>query len=288
MTAYRLGVLTGDGIGPEIVEAALQVLDAVQKTTELRLDYVPLPVGWQAIRSHGQALPDSTLEALRTCNAWILGPHDSASYPESERETLNPSGRLRQRFDLYANIRPARAYPGIRALSPGMDLVIARENTEGLYSDRNMAWGLGEFMPTPDVALTVGKITRGASERIARTAFTLARRRRRKVAVVHKANVLRKACGLFLEAARDVARNFPDVAVEDYHVDAMAALLVRRGADFDVLLTENMMGDILSGLAAELCGSLGLGPSINAGADRAMAQATHGSAPDIAGQGIAN
>ena len=169
-----------------------------------------------------------------------------------------------------------------------MDLVIARENTEGLYADRNMWLGAGEFMPTPDVALTVGKITRGASERIARTAFTLARQRRRRVAVVHKANVLRLSTGLFLETARAVAREFPDVAVEDYHVDAMAAHLVRRGADFDVILATNMFGDILSDLAAELAGSLGLAPSINAGTRRAMAQATHGSAPDIAGTGAAN
>jgi 3-isopropylmalate dehydrogenase len=169
-----------------------------------------------------------------------------------------------------------------------MDLVVVRENTEGFYSDRNMAWGVGELMPTPDVALTVGKITRQASERIAKTAFTLARRRRRKVAIVHKANVIRKAYGLFLEVCRDVGREFPEVIVEDYHIDAMTAHLVRRGADFDVILTTNMFGDILSDLAGELSGSLGLAPSINAGVGRAMAQASHGSAPDIAGQGTAN
>ncbi len=169
-----------------------------------------------------------------------------------------------------------------------MDLVIARENTEGFYADRNMAWGIGEFMPTPDVALAVGKITRRASERIARTAFALARQRRRKVTIVHKANVLRKTTGLFLEVCRGVGAEYPDVAVDDYHIDAMAAHLVRRGADFDVLVTENMFGDILSDLAGELSGSLGMAPSINASATQAMAQASHGSAPDIAGKGIAN
>jgi 3-isopropylmalate dehydrogenase len=213
---------------------------------------------------------------------------DTASYPYAAREKLNPSGELRRRFDLYANIRPARAYPGLPAMSPKMDLVVVRENTEGFYADRNMAWGIGEFMPTPDVALAVGKFTRQASERIARTAFTLARQRRRKVAIVHKANVLRKTYGLFLETCRDVGKEFPDVAVEDYHIDAMAAHLVRRGGDFDVILTTNMFGDILSDMTAELAGSLGMAPSINAGAGRAMAQASHGSAPDIAGKGIAN
>ena len=289
MMAYRLGVLTGDGIGPEIVEATMRVLEAAQqRDSRLQFEWVPLPIGWEAIRKMGNAIPESTVEALEKCDAWIMGPHDSASYPAAEREKLNPSGTLRHRFDLYANIRPARAYPGLPAVSPKMDLVIVRENTEGFYTDRNMAWGIGEVMPTPDVALTLGKITRHASERIARTAFALARQRRKKVAIVHKANVIRKAYGLFLEVCRNVAKEFPEVAVEDYHIDAMTAHLVRRGADFDVVLTTNMFGDILSDLTGELAGSLGMAPSINAGTGRAMAQASHGSAPDIAGKGIAN
>jgi len=286
---YRLGVLAGDGIGPEIVEATLAVLDAVQRRdSRLRFEWVPLPIGWEAIRRAGTATPDSTVEALEKCDAWILGPHDSASYPAAEREKLNPSGTLRHHFDLYANIRPARAYPGLPALSPQMDLVVVRENTEGFYTDRNMAWGVGEVLATPDVALTLGKITRPASERIARTAFTLARERRRQVAIVHKANVIQRAYGLFLEACRHVGKDFPEVTVEDYHIDAMTAHLVRRGADFDVILTTNMFGDILSDLTGELAGSLGLAPSLNAGTGRAMAQAAHGSAPDIAGKGIGN
>lgn len=286
---YRLGVLTGDGIGPEIVEATLRVLEAAQRRdSRLHFEWVPLPMGWEAIRTAGSAMPEATIEALGTCDAWVMGPHDSVSYPATEREKLNPSGALRHRFDLFANIRPAKACPGLRAVCPEMDLVIVRENTEGFYADRNMAWGIGEFMPTPDVALAVGKITRQASERIARTAFTLARQRRKKVAVVHKANVLRKSYGLFLDVCRTVGGEFPDVTVEDYHIDAMAALLVRRGADFDVVVTTNMFGDILSDLTGELTGSLGMAPSINASASRAMAQASHGSAPDIAGKGIAN
>jgi 3-isopropylmalate dehydrogenase len=287
--SYRLGVLKGDGIGPEIVEATLQVLEAAQRRRgRVRFEWVPLPMGWEAIRATGSALPESAIETLGTCDAWILGPHDSVSYPPALREKLNPSGELRRRFDLYANIRPARAYPGLPAVCPTMDLVIARENTEGFYADRNMAWGVGEFMPTPDVALAVGKITRQATERIARTAFALARQRRRKVAIVHKANVLRKTSGLFLEVCRAVGAEYPDVAVEDYHIDALTAHLVRRGGDFDVIVAENMFGDILSDLTGELSGSLGMAPSINASATQAMAQASHGSAPDIAGKGIAN
>ena len=289
MGTYRLGVLRGDGIGPEIVAAALRVLEAVgQRDGRLKFEWVPLPIGWEAIRKVGTAMPESTVEALGKCDAWIMGPHDSASYPATEREKLNPSGTLRHRFDLYANIRPARAYPGLPAVSPKMDLVVVRENTEGFYTDRNMAWGVGEVLVTPDVALTLGKITRHGSERIARTAFTLARQRRRKVAIVHKANVIRKAYGLFLETCREVGKEFPEVAVEDYHIDAMAAHLVRRGEHFDVVVTTNMFGDILSDLTGELTGSLGMAPSINAGDGRAMAQAAHGSAPDIAGKGIGN
>jgi 3-isopropylmalate dehydrogenase len=286
---YRLGVLAGDGIGPEIVEATIRVLETAQgRDSRLRFEWVSLPIGWEAIKKTGVAMPASTVEALERCDAWIMGPHDSASYPAAEREKLNPSGTLRHRFDLYANIRPARAYPGLPAVSPKMDLVIVRENTEGFYTDRNMAWGVGEVLATPDVALALGKITRHASERIARTAFGLARQRRRKVAIVHKANVIRTAYGLFLEVCRGVAKEFPEVAVEDYHIDAMTAHLVRRGADFDVIVTTNMFGDILSDLTGELAGSLGMAPSINAGVGRAMAQASHGSAPDIAGRGIAN
>jgi 3-isopropylmalate dehydrogenase len=289
MATHRLGVLKGDGIGPEIVDATVRVLEAAQRRDgRLRFEWVPLPMGWEAIRETGSALPESAIQTLEKCDAWILGPHDSVSYPPALREQLNPSGVLRRRFDLYANIRPARAYPGLPAVCPKMDLVIARENTEGFYADRNMAWGIGEFMPTPDVALAVGKITRQGSERIARTAFALAQQRRRKVAIVHKANVLRRTSSLFLEVCRGVGAEFPEVAVEDYHIDAMTALLVRRGADFDVLVTENMFGDILSDLTGELSGSLGMAPSINASATQAMAQASHGSAPDIAGKGVAN
>jgi len=289
MTVYRLGVLECDGIGPEVVGSALEVLRvAVSIEPEIRLDLIPLPVGLSAIHSHGTALPQSTVDALRGCAGWILGPHDSQSYPEPERAKLNPSGVLRRDFDLFANIRPARAYPGLRATSPKMDLVIVRENTEGFYADRNMVAGTGEFKPTPDIAMAVGFVTRRATERIARAAFDLARTRRKRVSIVHKANVLRLTMGLFRDVCREVAAEYPDVTVDDWHVDAMAALLVRRGHDFDVLVTENMLGDILSDLAGELAGSLGMAGSINAGTSVAMAQATHGSAPDIAGRGIAN
>jgi isocitrate/isopropylmalate dehydrogenase len=169
-----------------------------------------------------------------------------------------------------------------------LDLVIVRENTEGFYSDRNMFAGSGEFMPDPDMALSIRKITAIGSARIARTAFELARRRRRKVTAVHKANVVKLSDGLFLREVRKVAGGYPDVALDELIVDATAALLIRNPERFDVIVTTNMFGDILSDEASELSGSLGLGGAINAGDEVCVAQAQHGSAPDIAGRNLAN
>jgi 3-isopropylmalate dehydrogenase len=286
--AYQLGVLDGDGIGPEIVPAAVQVIDAALAATGGQAEWVPLPVGAAAIATHGSALPDVTVETLAALDGWMLGPHDSASYPPEHRARLNPSGFLRKHFDLFANIRPAQAFDGTPALVPGLDLVVVRENTEGFYADRSTYRGTGEFMPTADVAIAMGIFTRPAIERIARQACELALRRRRHLTIVHKANVLRTSTGFFLEVCREVAADYPQLDVDDFHIDAMTVHLVRRGADFDVLVTENMFGDILSDLTGELAGSLGIAPSINAAHERAMAQAAHGSAPDIAGRGIAN
>ena len=219
----------------------------------------------------------------------LLGPVSHNDYPPRGEGGLNPSGELRKRLDLYANIRPARSRAGFppRCGSP-VDLVIVRENTEGFYADRSMHPGPGELMPTPDLALAIRKITRAGSTRIAEAAFKLALQRRKKVTCVHKANVLRVSDGLYLECTRAVAARFPQVAYEERIIDAMAALLVRDASQFDVVVTTNMYGDILSDEACEIAGSLGLAASLNAGASHAVAQAQHGSAPDIAGKNIAN
>ena len=285
---YRLGMLEGDGIGPEIVPAATRVVDAALARTGSAAEWLPLPIGWAAIRQHGEHTPASTIEALSNFDGWLMGPHDSAAYPEPHRSRLNPSGALRKHFDLFANIRPAKGVAGSNVVAPETDLVIVRENTEGFYADRNTHAGTGEFMPSADVAVAIGVFTRPHIERIARVAFDLARRRRKRVTIVHKANVLRLTTGLFREVCREVAAAYPDVEVDDFHVDAMTVHLVRRAAAFDVVVTENMFGDILSDLAGELSGSLGLAPSLNASHSRAMAQAAHGSAPDIAGRDVAN
>lgn len=285
----RLAVLEGDGIGPEITEATLRVLDAVAGPCGLDIAYEEVDVGYRALERTGSTLPDESLTVVQYSDGTILGPVSHNTYPPPAQGGLNPSGELRKRLDLFANIRPAKTIPGLppRCGSP-VDLVIVRENTEGFYADRNMFTGSGEFMPTPDVALSVRKITRQGATRIAEAAFELAMQRRRKVTSVHKANVLRVSDGLFLECTREVAKRYPQVDYEERIVDAMAALLVRDASAFDVIVTTNMFGDILSDQASEMSGSLGLAASLNAGELHAVAQAQHGSAPDIAGQGIAN
>jgi 3-isopropylmalate dehydrogenase len=289
MSTFRLGVMLGDGIGPEIVPASVRVVDAALAAAGADpVAWHELPLGASAIEEHGSAIPPATIEVLTGLDGWLLGPHDSAAYREPFRSQLNPSGALRKHFDLYGNIRPARAFEGGTAIAPDTDLVIVRENTEGFYADRNTFAGTGEFMPSADVAVCLGIFTRKAVERIARTAFELARRRGKKVTIVHKANVLQLSSGLFKRVCLEVAENYPDVEVDDFHIDAMTVHLLRRASSFDVVVAENMFGDILSDMAGELAGSLGIAPSINASDDRCMAQASHGSAPDIAGKGLAN
>jgi isocitrate dehydrogenase (NAD+) len=287
--ALRLLVLEGDGIGPEIMAATLSVLRAADRAFGLRLALESAAIGWAAHRDNGTTFPDSVLEKAKAADGVLLGPVSHNEYPPVVEGGLNPSGELRKRLDLYANIRPARSRAGFppRCGAP-VDLVIVRENTEGFYADRSMHLGPGEFMPTPDLALAVRKITRQGSTRIAEAAFKLALRRRNKVTAVHKANVLRVSDGLYLECVRAVAARFPDVTYEERIIDAMAALLVRDASQFDIVVTTNMYGDILSDEASEIAGSLGLAASLNAGAEHAVAQAQHGSAPDIAGKNIAN
>ncbi|MBF6518158.1 isocitrate/isopropylmalate dehydrogenase family protein [Nocardia cyriacigeorgica] len=283
----RLGLIDGDGIGPEVVSAARAVVDeALAASGAVAVDWVRLPIGHRAIAEYGSALPQHTLDALAELDGWILGPHDNASYPPEHR--VAPGGAIRKHFGLYANIRPARAFPGVRAAAPDIDLVIVRENSEGFYADRNMFAGTGEFRPTEDVAMSVGVVTRRACELIAHEAMRLASTRRKRVTIVHKANVLPMTMGLFRDVCYEVAHQYPGVRVDDEHVDATAAHLVRAPGDFDVLVTENLFGDILSDLAAELSGSLGLAASLNCSADRAMAQAVHGAAPTLAGRNRAN
>ncbi|MBN8945473.1 MAG: isocitrate/isopropylmalate dehydrogenase family protein [Rhizobiales bacterium] len=285
----RLLLLEGDGIGAEISAATVAVLDQVSRLLAFPIAYERAEIGFAALDKHGSTFPEAVLASARQADGIILGPVSHNDYPPADKGGLNPSGQLRKQLDLYANIRPALSRPGFppRCGKP-LDLVVVRENTEGFYSDRSMHQGPGEFMPTPDLAISLRKVTRAASTRIAESAFALAAQRRRKVTAVHKANVLRVSDGLFLECVRGVAARYPDVAYDEKIIDAMAALLVRDAGVFDVIVTTNMFGDILSDQASEISGSLGLAASLNAGTDHAVAQAQHGSAPDLAGKDLAN
>jgi len=287
--ATDLLVLPGDGIGPEIVAATIEVLGAADRLFGLDLAYQTAAIGFASLKAAGTTITDAVVEQAKRADGVILGPVSHNEYPPVAAGGLNPSGELRRRLDLFANVRPARSRDGLPArCGRPIDLVIVRENTEGFYADRSMHAGAGEFMPTPDTALSIRKITRQGSERIVEAAFSIAARRRRKVTVVHKANVLRLSDGFFLDCARRVAARHPGIACEERLVDAMAALLVRDPGQFDVIVTTNMFGDILSDEASEIAGSLGIGASLNAGHRFAVAQAQHGSAPDIAGRDLAN
>lgn len=294
--AYEVAVLEGDGIGPEVVRATVRVMQAAADRAGVGLELTPLPVGLTAFDTHGSTLPEGTLSALQRMQASLLGPVTHHIYDTASGTMPNPSGTLRKRLELYANERPAKSFPGVQAPFEDVDLVIVRENTEGFYADRNVLNGSSEMVITPDVTVSLRVITRNASTRVAEHAFALARQRAQargdgrpaRVTALHKANVLRRTDGLFLDCVRDVSARYPDVALDDLHADAFTLHVLRDPARFDVIVTTNLFGDVLSDLTAGMVGGLGLAPGLNVGADHAMAQATHGSAPDIAGQGIAN
>ena len=282
----ELLVLEGDGIGAEIMAATLAVVEAAAARFGFGVRFRRELIGFAAQAASGTTFPDWVLDVARGVDGVILGP---VSHNEYGAGMPNPSGMLRKHLDLYANIRPARTRAGLPPpAGRALDLVIVRENTEGFYADRTMFAGTGEFMPTPDLAMAMRKVTRAGSTRIAEAAFELAMRRRRRVTAVHKANVLRVSDGLFLECVREVARRYPEVVLEEQLIDSMAALLIRDPAPYDVIVTTNMFGDILSDEASELSGSLGLAASLNHGVAHGVAQAQHGSAPGIAGMGVAN
>lgn len=281
-------VLPGDDIGPEITAATRRVLEAADDIFGLGLQLEERLIGVASHRQCGSTVPGEVLQAARSADGVILGPAGMTAYPEGEQGWLNVPGTIRKELDLYANIRPAKSRIGVPDARPGLDCLIVRENTEGFYSDRNMFSGTGEFMPTPDVALSVRKITRQASRRIADVAFRAASGRRKSVSAVGKRHVLRLTDGVFIDEVASIAKQHPDVTWQELDIDAMAAELYSHPARFDVIVITNMFGDILSNAAVAMSGSLGLAAALNAGDGVAAANAGHGSAPDIAGKGIAN
>ncbi len=270
-------VIRGDGIGPEIMDAALHVLDAL----DAGLQYEFADAGLVALEKHGELLPAATLESIRRNKVALKSPLTTPV--GGGFSSINVE--LRKRFDLYANVRPAKSHPNTKSRFPsGVDLITVRENTEGAYSAEGQ-----ELSADGDTATSITKTTRRGSERIVRYAFDLARRTgRKKVTIVHKANILKSTSGLFLKVAREVAAQYPDIESNELIVDNCAMQLVMRPEQFDVIVTTNLFGDIISDLCAGLVGGLGLAPGANIGTDAAIFEAVHGSAPDIAGKGVAN
>ena len=270
-------VIRGDGIGPEIMDATLHVLDSMQ----LGLAYEFADAGLVALEKHGELLPAATMDSIRRNRVALKSP---LTTPVGEGfSSINVE--LRKRFDLYANVRPAKSFPNTKSRFPtGVDLITVRENTEGAYI------GEGQSLSEDgETALLTQKVTRRGSERITRYAFELARRTgRKKVTVVHKANILKSTSGLFLRTARTVAAEYPDIECNELIVDNCCMQLVMKPEQFDIIVTTNLFGDIISDLCAGLVGGLGLAPGANIGTDAAIFEAVHGTAPDIAGQGKAN
>ena len=285
--ALKLGMMLGDDIGLEIVPETRKAIDAAARVCGLDIEWSEYPVGLHAFQTLGSALPDGTLEALDKLDGWLLGPLGHRAYPK-EPGAINAHPIMRKHFHLFANVQALRSYPSLPCLHQDVDLMIARENTEGFQPDRNMFSGPGEFMPSPDMSLSIRVITRKASNDIARTAFELAKTRRKKVTAVHKNTVFKVTDTMFAEECRKVAAEYPGVELEEVMVDTFAMRLVMKPQQYDVIVTTNMYGDIFNDEAAGLVGGLGMAPRINAGERHIMAQATHGSAPDIAGQNIAN
>jgi 3-isopropylmalate dehydrogenase len=271
---YNVALIPGDGIGPELTETTLHVLDAVQKKFNLSLKFVELEAGDACLEKRGVALPEETVEAIRNSHVCIKGP-----VGETAADVIV---KLRMMFDLYANVRPIKAYPGVTCLRNDIDLVFARENTEGLYK--------GFEFVLDDTAVALRIITRKGCERIAQKAFELALRRnkKRKVTAVHKANVLRVTCGLFAEVCREMAKEYPNVSFEEQYVDAASMRLIKEPQNYDVIVTTNLFGDILSDEAAQLVGGLGMAPGGNIGDNFALFEPVHGSAPTRVGKHTAN
>ena len=273
----KITVIRGDGIGPEIMDATLDVLGRL----DVGLEYEFADAGLVALEKHGELLPQATLDSIARNRVALKSPLTTPV--GGGFSSINVA--LRRHFDLYANVRPAHSFPNTRSRYPsGVDLITVRENTEGAYI------GEGQTLSEDgETAMLVQKITRKGSERIVRYAFELARRTgRKKVTVVHKANILKTTSGLFLHVAREVAAQYPDIECNEMIVDNTCMQLVMRPEQFDIIVTTNLFGDIISDLCAGLVGGLGLAPGANIGEDAAIFEAVHGTAPDIAGKGIAN
>ncbi len=275
---HKVGILSGEGIGPEVVDATLMVLDAVQQVEPVRLEYMKGEAGAYCIEKYGTNLPQKTVDMLKGTTACLKGPMTTPEEPGSPRSV---AVTLRTIFDLYANVRPARSLPNVTSLKPAIDMIVVRENTEGLYAGK-------EFEAAPGVGIAMRIITKTASERVVKFALELASNRRNRLTFVHKGNILKITDGIFKQAVHDMAKSYPDVQLEDLHIDIATAQLIKRPESFDVIVTTNLFGDILSDEAAQIVGGLGVAAGANIGDHYGMFEPVHGSAPKYTGQNKVN
>jgi len=283
----KLGILLGDDIGLEVVPECVKVMSAAAARSGLAIEWHELPIGRAGHEAHGDTLPAITEQTLRTLDGWIMGPIGHGAYPRGDMTWVMPP--VRKKFDLFAALRPSLSHATIPSIHKDVDIAFFRELTEGMLYSETVVAGLPEFRPNDDITVAMRVITRKGSNRVAREAFEMARtRRKKKVTAAHKEPVYRLACGMFAEECRKVAKEYRDVAFEEMMIDSIAMKLVVEPQRFDVVVTTNQFGDILTDIGAGLVGGLGLAPGLCIGERQAMAQATHGSAPDIAGRNIAN
>jgi 3-isopropylmalate dehydrogenase len=275
LARYEISLIGGDGIGPEQAAAAKKILETISDRSSTKFSIKEVEAGDAALARHGKALPDFSIDAIKKSQACLKGP-----VGESAADVIIV---LRRMFDLYANVRPAKSYPNIPALSGKVDMVTVRENTEDVY----LGW---EFNADQDTVVALRVTSEKASRRIAEYAFktAVARDGKRKVVAVHKANVMRKGDGLFAATCRDVAKKYPRIQYSELYVDAASMNLIRNPEEFDVIVTTNLFGDILSDEAAQVVGGLGMGPAANIGEGFALFEPVHGAAFDIAGKNAAN
>jgi 3-isopropylmalate dehydrogenase len=285
--ALQIGIMDGDDIGLEVVPECVKVMKAGAARSGLAIEWVPLPLGKRGHELHGNTLPAVTEARLRELDGWIMGPIGHAAYPRGDATWVMPP--IRKKFELFAALRPARSHPSLPSVHKNVDIAFFRELTEGMLYSETVIAGSGEFRPNDDITVAMRVITRKGSQRVAREAFEFARTRpRKKVTAAHKEPVYRLACGMFAEECRKVAKEYPDVKFEEAMIDTISMKLVMAPQQYDVVVTTNQFGDILTDIGAGLVGGLGLAPGLCVGERQAMAQATHGSAPDIAGKNIAN
>ena len=283
----KIGIILGDDIGLEVVPEAVKVMKAAAAKTGLEIQWSEHSIGKRGHALHGHTFPLQTQSELEKTDGWLSGPIGHNAYPRNDPTWIMPP--VRKRFELYANIKPVKSYPNIPSVHKNVDIVFLREVTEGMQSSDTVTAGAGEFRPNDEISIGTRVVTRKGANRVARAAFEIARTRKMKlVTAVHKEPTYRLVCGMFAEECRKVAKEFPDVRMNEVLIDGFAMKVVMNPHQFDVVVATNQHGDIITDLGAGLVGGLGLAPGLVCGEHQAMAQATHGSAPDIAGQNIAN